>query len=479
MRLVACSHRRPVSYARSGNRLEQTRAGPGGLVAVLEPALEHYGGTWIFAPSTPEDRELAAAGRTDLGAGQVSFRIVDLPVNAHRDHYRVVSSRVLTPLFHYLLPLATAPAFTKRFVRAWEGYRAVNDAYGRAIHRGVTCATEAASAVLVEDVFLLLAGAAARARGATDVPIAYFHHIPWCEPDYFAVLPAPLRREILEALLAYDSVGFHCERWAHAFAACCDRFVPEAVRTGAVIEWRGRRTRIVSAPAAIDAEKVAAAADEPATHEWRIRLRELSDDRAAVVRVERADPQKNTVRGLEAFEAVLERRPEVKASTCLLAIMTPVREWIPDYRRYLARCKATAARINRRFGGSEDAGPVCLDLSLDPHTSDRNRALAALGLADVLVVNSVYDGLNIVALEGITAGRPSLVLSENAGVHELLGESAFSVNPFDVAGTGDAIERAIDEPPADRAARAEVMRSIATARTPADWVAARLEAAGA
>src|SRR4029450_690027 len=133
------------------------------------------------------------------------------------------------------------------------------------------------------------------------------------------------------------------------------------------------------------------------------------------------DPQKNAVRGLEAFETVLERRPDLLDSTCLLAIMTPVREWIPDYRRYLERCKTTAERINRRFGGAHDAGPVRLHLSLDPHQSDRNRALAALGLGKVLLVNSVYDGLNIVALEGVTVGDPSLVLSENTGVHETLG----------------------------------------------------------
>jgi trehalose 6-phosphate synthase len=478
MRLVACSHRGPVSYGRLGNRLEQRRSGPGGLVAVLEPALEHYGATWIFAPSTEVDRELAASGRTDLGAGRISFRIVDLPVDAHRDHYRVVSSQVLTPLFHYLLPLATAPAFTKRFLRAWEGYRIVNDAYGRAIHECSGQGPEPPPAVLVDDVFLLLAGAAARARGASDVPIAYFHHIPWCEPDYFGVLPPPVRREILDALLACDSVGFHCRRWANAFAACCERFLPGVGGTGAGIEWNGRTTRIVSAPAAIDVANVAVTAAEPPTHEWKDRLGELCGDRAVVVRVERADPQKNAVRGLDAFGKVLERRPEMVDSACLLAILSPVRDWIPDYRRYLARCQATAARINRRFGGAE-VGPVHLHLAHDPRESDHHRALAALALARVLVVNSVYDGLNIVALEGVTVGEPSLVLSENAGVHDSLGRSAFSVNPFDVAATGDAIEKAIDEPPADRIRRAQVMRRIAAARTPAEWVAARLEAASA
>src|SRR5919201_5147669 len=128
MRLVVCSHRGPVSYARSGSGVEPRRAGPGGLVAVVGPAIEASGGTWIFAPSSPQDRELAAAARVDLTDGNVTLRIVDLPLRAHRDHYRVVSSQVLTPLFHYLLPLARAPSFGGRFRRAWDRYRIVNEA---------------------------------------------------------------------------------------------------------------------------------------------------------------------------------------------------------------------------------------------------------------------------------------------------------------------------------------------------------------
>jgi len=445
-------------------------AGPGGLVAVVAPALERLGGTWVYAPSSREEIELARVRRA--GAGPVDFQVLDLPPDAHRDHYRTISSELLVPLFHYLLPLADAPAFSDRLWRAWDGYRLVNQLYGAAIRRH-----GGGDGVLVEDVHLMLAAAAARSEPGRrlDAPLTYFQHIPWCEPDYFGVLPGSIRLEILSGLLAYDCVGFHCRRWADAFAACCERFLAGATRTGDRIEWRGRAAQLVVAPSPLDPARLAERAAAPRTGEWRRRFEEIRGPRRLLVRVERADPSKNAVRGLEAYALLLERRPELVGQVCLLAVLTPVRGWIPEYSRYLERCKAAAAAVNRRFGRPGGRDPVTLHMSTDAYAFDQHRALGALGLADVLVVSSLFDGLNIVAMEGLLTGEPALVLSENAGVHALLGRHALSVNPFDVAQTAAAMEQALDVPAPERIRRVTAGRAAVTAQTPEGWVRARLE----
>ena len=442
--------------------------GPGGLVAAVAPAAAHLGATWLYAAASDADHEVARSRREGVERGGMTLRLLSLPPEEHRRHYEVISSGLLAPLFHYVFSLTYAPAFTASIRDAWRSYRRVNELFGGAI-----CALAPHDAILVEDAPLMLAGAAVRARAdAPDAPLAYFHHVPWCEPAYFGILPAALRVEILASVLAYDSVGFHCRRWADAFAACCERFLPGVQRCGDRVEWRGRSTDLAVAPAAIDSLAVRAAAASPDAARWRERFLTLKEDRCLVVRVERADPSKNALRGLQAYELLLERRPELATGTRLLAVATPVRGWVEEYRHYLAATRALVDRINERFGA---AGPVVsLELAHDARQPDHSRAVAALGVADVHVVNPTFDGLNLVAMEGAVAGDAALILSENAGVHELLGPAAISVNPFDVEQTAAAIERAISEPTADRRAAAALLRERVEARTPHDWMAERV-----
>lgn len=472
MSLIICSHRGPIAHVRSDGRIERRPAGPGGLVAAVGPALRQSGGTWMFAPATEGDRELARSNSTLTSADGVDLVIVDLPRRDHRDHYEVISTQLLSPLFHYLLPLASWDGLGHDFARAWHGYLAVNRAYAKRL-RGL----DPARPILIEDLFLLCLGAAVRRTGAPGRRMSYFHHVPWCEPDYFGVLGEPLRRELLEAMLAYDSVGFHCRRWAEAFLGCCERFVPDAAIDDDAVQWQGRRTRLLISPAPIHAASLAALRETESTARWRDKFEALTRERSVIARVERADPQKNAVRGLRAYELLLQRRSELARSTVLLAVMTPVRGWIPAYREYLRRCETIADRINRRFGAGS-SGPVLMHVAPDPQGDDHHRAIAALTLARTLVVDPVFDGLNLVALEGVVVGEPAVVLSENAGVHDQLGAYAYSVSPWDEVRMAGALEDALDAHDDERQRRAAEMRRIATARTPSDWVGDRLRSIG-
>jgi trehalose 6-phosphate synthase len=305
------------------------------------------------------------------------------------------------------------------------------------------------------------------------VALAYFHHVPWCDPSYFGVLPEPLRHDILSAMLAYDSVGFHCRRWADAFTACCERFLAGARRDGDVVCWQGRLTDVAVIPATIDASAVRASAASSDAATWRERFGVLKDDRSLFVRVERADPSKNAIRGLRAYELLLERHPDLAATTRLLAVLTPVRGWVKQYRRYLAVTQHVAAQINHRF--RRYGTVISLDIAADAQRPDHARAIAALTLADVVVVNPTFDGLNLVAMEGSIAGDAMLVLSENSGVHDVLGCAAVSVNPFDVEQTTTAMTQALQCRDASQHDQAAQRRTLIIARSPQQWITQRLE----
>jgi trehalose 6-phosphate synthase len=443
-------------------------AGAGGLVAVLGPVLERLGGTWMFAPASDEDYELARTG-TPLEYGSATLRIVNLPREAHRDHYATVSSELLSRLFHYMFELAREPTFDDGFKEAWSRYRAVNEIYGEAVraHAQGDC-----DGVLIDDMHLMLVAASVRANGGVDVPLSYFHHVPWCGPEYFAVLPSVVRTEILAGMLAHDVVGFHSRRWLDAFVACCERFLKNTRSAGDRIEWGGQSTRLLIAPAAIDVRLTLERAASGHAKEWRSRHEQFADGRRAVVRVERADPSKNTLRGIDAYRLLLERTPELIDEACLLAVLSPVRGWIKQYRDYVQACVVAAESVNRSIGRPV----VRLDLEPDTLRSDHYRALAALSLADVLCVTPTIDGLNLVAMEGAIVGEPALVLSESAGVHDLLGAHALTVNPFDVAETSDQLLLALQDPEGERRRCAVALRSTVTDRDPEEWVRMRLTA---
>jgi trehalose 6-phosphate synthase len=477
-KLLICSHRGPVSYRRVDGRLVADRAGPGGLVPVLEPVVERLGGRWTFAAMTDADREAARDTPLRQGGRGVTLHLLDLPEQPHRQHYEVASVGYLGLLFHYLFEPAYTPAFDHRFASAWEGYRAVNQAYAEA-----ALARLDEDVVWVQDYHLMLLAALMRngRRAAGATPAVYFHHVPWCEPSYFDMLPGLVRDEILEGLLAHDVVAFHSPRWAEAFMGCCERFVPGASCSGGTVQWRDRLVRVVSTPAALDTERVAALLQDPRTEELTERFRRLQAGRWTLVRADRADLWKNVLRGFAAFEALLERRPELAGRVWLLALLTPTRLWLPEYRRYLEACQAAVARINRRFTPrGSSASPVTLEVAANPQVPDRHRALAGLRLADAVLVNSVFDGLNLVAKEGVMASAPGpvLILSRNAGAHDELSEAAIGINPFDITETAVAIERALEMTSAERAARARRLREIVLGRRPEDWASDQLAACG-
>src|SRR5919198_1301291 len=304
---------------------------------------------------------------------------------------------------------------------------------------------EPEAAVFFHDYHLYLAPRIVRDE-APDATLAHFMHIPWAQPDYWYVLPEPIRRAIHDGVLANDVVGFHTRRWRRNFLRSCSDVVGATFEPDfESAEYRGRRILVTAHPISVEVDEFEELAASPAVLAAE---REIVERRPefVVLRVDRTDPSKNVVRGFRAFELYLDEHPEMHGRVTMLALLDPSRQDIPEYAEYLGAIQRTARVVNDRF---QQDGWTPIDLQI---RDDFPQAVAAYKQFDVLLVNAIYDGLNLVAKEAPLVNERDgvLVLSENAGVHEELGEWALSVNPFDVSGQAEAIHAALGLPAEER-----------------------------
>ena len=215
-----------------------------------------------------------------------------------------------------------------------------------------------------------------------------------------------------------------------------------------------------------------ARAADPDVVARRTQLEPVVGDRQLILRIDRTELSKNIVRGLEAYRELLRSRPEHRGRVVHLAFAYPSRHDLPEYREYTAAVQRLAREVNEEFA---TAGwlPVHLEVR-----DDYARSLAAYALADVLLVNPVRDGMNLVAKEGpvLSPDGVVLVLSREAGAADELGADALLVNPFDVSQTAAALHQALVMAPAERRARCDRLAEAAAALPPAAWLAAQLAA---
>jgi trehalose 6-phosphate synthase len=421
MKLIVCSNSAP-RWQDSAGLLPRS---PGGLVPLLAMLLGKHGGDWVCAaPAGPGDGSVEV---TPLPGG-VTLHQLHLPEAMAAQHYQAVGVRMLLWLFHYLLDTSRQPLPGRG---AWAGYEAVNRAFA---DRAAALMTGApGELVLVNDhhLFLVPGMLAGRSR------VAYFHGLPWCEPEYFAILPGYARDQVLASLLRADVVGFHCTRWARAFLACCARFLPGCAVSDQGVTLDGRRTKVVVAPFPLDVDAVRRMRDDPATARWRERLELAGGGRRMIVRADRIDLWKNLPRGFAAYQSLLEREPGLSAQWWFCAVASPPRRPNERVMELQRACEDMVASINERFGA---AGRPAVSLIHPELASTRNCVVAALSRADLTLVNPTFDGLNLVAKEALFLGDGApLLLSVNAGAYEQLASQVRPVHPFDVEATASVM----------------------------------------
>jgi trehalose 6-phosphate synthase len=456
--LVIVSNRGPIGFRRVEGELLTVR-GAGGLVSALRPLVDRHDIAWVATALGDGDREVAAGGPREERLGEAAFRLhlVELAPEVYAPYYRVLANPVLWFVQHGLWELKRDP--TADLSAAWaDGYVAANRALAAAAVEELDALPGAP--LFVQDYHLYLVPALVR-EARPDARIAHFVHIPWVGPDGWSVLPEPIVGAVHEGLLAADSIGFHTERWRAAFVETCEAVLGR----GADAEARSHAN-----PIAIDAADLERLAGSPAVQERR---RELLVGRPEllVLRVDRTDPSKNAVRGFAAFGRLLELEPELEGRVQLLALLDPSRQEIQEYVDYRDATEAAAAAVNARFGrpGWE---PVRLDVR-----DDFPASVAAFLEYDVLLVNPVKDGLNLVAKEAplVNERDGAVVLSREAGAYEELHAWVLGVDPLDVDEQAEALLAAIRLPRAERAARWAAIRDHVRTHDLGAWAERELE----
>ena len=467
-KLIVVSNRGPVSYSREGgDRI--ARRGGGGLVTALRSLVLHHDVTWIASAMSEEDHAVAQEGNCEESArdgAAYRLRLVAHDPQAYDWFYNVVANPMLWFLQHYLWELGHTPNLDRGFGNAWEeGYSTVNRAFADAVVAELEQEPEAA--VFFHDYHLYLAPRFVR-DALPEAVMSHFVHIPWPEADYWRILPEDIRFAIHDGLLANDVVGFHTERWQRNFVRSAGD-ICEATVGGDAMVHRGSRTLATAHPISVDPQEFDALAESEAVLAAEAAI-EAGRPERLILRVDRTDPSKNVVRGFRAFELYLAAHPEMHGRVGMLALLDPSRQDIPEYAEYLGAIQRTARQVNDRF---QSDGWTPIDLQI---ADDFPQAVAAYKQYDVLLVNAIFDGLNLVAKEAplVNQREGVLILSENAGVHEELGDWALTVNPFDLGGQAEAIHEALELSVEDRRRFAEAIRAHVREHDVGEWISSQL-----
>ncbi len=476
--VLVASNRGPVSFGFAEGGALTARRGGGGMVSGLTSGLAEVAAqddvVWLCAALSDADRAAARRGeRAAGGPGEALVRMLEIPKETFGAAYNGIANSVLWFVHHMLFDTPNQPRFGAGFRRDWDCYVAYNKAFAEALAEEYAPAAR----VLVQDYHLALAPRLLR-NSRPGARIAHFEHTPWAPPDYFRMLPDDIATAILDGMLGADHAGFLAGRWAAAFLDCCETVLGARVsRDGGgagEVSYRGRATRVAVHPLGVDGRALRARGAEADVESHVAALAEIANGRQLIVRIDRTELSKNIVRGMDAYRELLISQPQWRGRVVHLAFAYPSRSGLAQYRDYTARVHEMALEVNSEFG-TADWEPLMLEVK-----DDYPRSLAACRVADVLLVNPIRDGMNLVAEEGpiLSEHGCALVLSREAGAAALFGDDALIVNPYDVTATAGALHAALSMPAAERRRRAASIAAAADGCAPQHWLAEQLDALG-
>jgi trehalose 6-phosphate synthase len=470
--LIIASNRGPVEFQLGQDNTLKARRGPGGVVTALIDAGSHMETTWVAMTMTEGDRIAAKQAQQDGGLLQSPIRgqnmhlhYVPIAKAAYRKHYDKISNELLWFLQHYMYDPIQNQHSISQLQDAWaNGYCVANQAIANAVNAEIERSNKR-SVVMLHDYHLYLVSAMIRKRHPSIV-IQQFIHIPWPDIRCWHFLPSNIAQSIYSGLVGNDIIGFQTDRDARNFLEGARTLLDGAVvdfEEGAVW-WQGHRTRTRSYPISISV-----------TEERRV-ARSVAGKRAVkkiipfmcdytIMRVDRIEPAKNIVRGFQAYSHMLNEHPELHGKVTFIAFLVPSRQSLPVYRRTATEVEATIQEINKKYGTS-DWTPIYAIFD-----NDRTRALAAMQYYDVLLVNPIIDGMNLVAKEGAVVNQRNgvLVLSRTAGAFQQLAKGSVPTSPIDVLETARALYRALTLPPEERAMKAMLARQAVERSDLSTW----------
>jgi trehalose 6-phosphate synthase len=462
--VVLVSNRGPVSFI-EGDGGFSFKKGAGGLAGAMDPVARELGeeAVWIAAAISETDRKALAAGEVEQLPEELGYRVrlLDLDPDTYSRYYDVVSNRMLWFANHCLWDELEIGDFGKKEMEAWESaYVPVNEVFASAVLEEA----DADDLILFQDYHLAVAPRLVKEQRPEQI-IFHFTHSSFCSEGYDR-LPDPVRKGVIEGLLGADLLGFHVSSWVNAFIDCCEKTGYRVDRERGCIDHDGTTTWVRAYPITIDAAALQELAESDTVRIWGDRFIEEASG-PAVVRADRTEPSKNIVRGFEAFGTLLDRREDLR-EVIFFACLYPSRQSMDEYREYLEKINDAITRVNDRH-------PDSIRMFLK---DDYERTLGALSIYDVLLVNPIMDGMNLVSKEGVAVNRRSgaLVLSKGAGSFDELGDFAVKIeDALDIEETASAIERALEIAKGERQIALERARAVVESTKPEDWIYSQID----
>jgi trehalose 6-phosphate synthase len=386
----------------------------------------------------------AVAATADL-EGRLEFAYV--PPEIHASYYEIMSNSVLWPMFHGGFDRAAMGYISRACATAWAAYKEANTRFADAI-----CRVSPARAIVVIHDYQLMLVPGQIAQRRPDLDIVFYHHIPFVDPDEFGLLPRAIGEDLLASLNQVPS-GFQAGRWRSSFEACCAAYLGT------------RDSFSFVQPVSVDAHRLTARLESSEVLRERGRLRELVGDRLIVAHIGRMDPMKNLLRGLQAADGLLESAPDWAGEVVFVNHLVPTRADIDAYANHRVEVERLAAEINAKWATAEWS-PIVM------HVNDSySAAIALLAEYDVLCVNPVREGMNLVALEGPLLNQRNglLLLSTEAGAFEYLGDAVIALNPLHLQSNVAAVAVALSTGPTERLMQAEALRERVRAASDVGW----------
>jgi alpha,alpha-trehalose-phosphate synthase [UDP-forming] len=465
--VIVVSNREPYIHERVAGEVQVKRPASG-LVTAVEPVMRACSGIWIAHGSGSADREAVDANdRVAVPPGLDEYRLrrIWLTPEEEQGYYYGFANEGMWPLCHVA---HVRPIFREA---DWEAYRTVNQRFADAV---VAEARGDDPVVLVQDYHFALLPAMIREK-LPQATILTFWHIPWPNPESFGI--CPWRREILQGMLGSTILGFHTRFHCKNFIETVDRYLEARIEhEHSTISFREKDTLVESYPISIEWPQ--RMQDVPSVDECRRRVSQrfaLPADACIAVGVDRFDYTKGILERLHAVERFLEKWPEWVGRFAFIQVAAPTRSALDEYRNFQDRVERVTARINGRFGR-----PGYTPVHLLAQHHDHDAVTELFRAADLCVVTSLHDGMNLVCKEFVAARddlQGVLVLSRFAGAAREMPE-ALIVNPYHVEETADAFQRAATMPQLEQRERMASLRSTVREFNVYRWAGRMLADAG-
>ncbi len=465
--LMVVSNREPYLHKLDEAGQTQVTSATGGVAVALDALMRERGGVWIAHGAGPADHLVVdAQDKVAVPPEKPTYQLRRLWLEepTFSAYYGGFANEGLWPLCHVV---DVRPKFRSE---DWAAYQEINQRFAAATHAELGTSE---SPVFIQDYHLALVAPALRALRPT-ARTALFWHIPWPYPDRLRI--CPWRRELVAGLLANDLIAFQVERDRRNFLMAAEEELQADVEIEASrVRYNGRTTTVVSVPIGVDFDRIQGFAADPTLAAEQQRLRELLDLRADLIGlgVDRLDYTKGIPERLDALDALMTQRPELKGTLTFVQIGVPSRSDLRSYAAIEDEIGQRIAALNARHHVPGGAPVVTY------YTTPLNAfSLVALyRLAHFCIVSSLHDGMNLVAKEFVAARDDEqgvLVLSALAGAAQEL-DDALLINPYDVDAFAAALTQAIDMPRDQQAARMRTMRKVVAGRNVFNWASDILE----